>query len=277
MKKLLLTSALLLATTAQADISLTVAQSTPTSEDTGNEIRERDINFTGIVPVYATADKKNSFTAGLMLQSNVFKFDDANLPEVDLLKVKLPIGFTHVQSERLIWQATLLPGVHGESNDLSEGEYRVEGTAMAMLPRGDHVWVLGLGYGDVFGEPKVFAVMGAIWKPVEAVTLNLVLPALEADIKVSETFVLTGAIEPAGGQWIWKQGALGNQYEGDITLTGSRMGVGGEWSFAKGTWLTFRAGLESGREFEVKNAVTGQKATAELESSAFAQLGIEFK
>lgn len=257
-----------------AEISADISYSTPKEDDPGNEIDQCDIKFDYSQQLHQSTDAQYSLKGGLSIHSTSWTFDESRLGDVDLIKVKLPFTSTTVLANEKLFVATLTPGIHGDQDDLSSGDVRLEGQAYFILPRGKHKWMLGAGFSDIFGEPQLYPVVGDIWSVTEKLQLNIVFPALGATYTATPAFKYLLTIQPSGGSWSWEAKDLGvNSDESvDLDLKGIRTAIGAMWDVGDSNWLTLKLGIETNREIEIsKHSDASINQTLDLVDSWFVQ------
>ncbi|CBW25375.1 putative exported protein [Halobacteriovorax marinus SJ] len=261
---------------AAADISLDY--SVPQEDDKGNEITETNFAAKYTYVLGKSDSEKSTYTLGGDLRYTELKFDEPLLGKLKLLKVKIPVGGTHVLGKNILkW--TLTPGLHGQSDDfLSESEFRPEGNFIFIWPRTNLQWLLGAGFSDTFGETKIFPIFGVVWKLDEKSTLTLMFPQIKYEYLTEAKNKYNFTVAPAGAQWQWKAGQiLNNSEDVDVAISGIRFSVGGDFILNDSKYLYTNIGLVTNRKFEIhRHSNTSISGEQELVNSWFFQVGARF-
>jgi hypothetical protein len=193
-----------LACPAQVEFAASYLYSTPAKADPGNEITQEEAIIKIDTLLVNAAKSGFLLTAGFTFQEDKFSFDDPQLADVKVVKYKVPVTATFRFSDRTSLVAGLAPGLHGESGGVTRDDYRTEGQAFTIYRQTDHLqWLLGVGYGDYFGAPTFFPIMGFIWQSSDKLKWDLVFPMFSATYAASENLHLIASAKPAGGQWRW--------------------------------------------------------------------------
>ncbi|UXD88714.1 hypothetical protein [Thalassolituus hydrocarboniclasticus] len=246
--------------------------------DQGNEIDKNDLVVEYSRAIYVSDDKHSSMSLGIAVQDTNLYFDEAQLPDMDLVKIKLPLSGSQVLDSGSIVSWTLTPGLHGEADDLSEAESRLEGQAFYIKPSGNLRWVLGGGFGDQFGETKLFPVLGAIWTASAQTEVTLMFPSLKYKYTTEQKKAYSLSLVPVGSQWTWKAGDLGGNTEaGNVSVSGLKLSAGLDWPLANKQVISAELGRITEREFKItRQSDPSFNGTVELEDAWFAQLGWAF-
>lgn len=271
---LLAALSLTLSPAASAQFSASIARSTPAKSDPGNEITQTETRIEYRAPVL---EGGFNLTAGGALQENRWSFDEPALPAVDLLKIKIPLESRFKVMSDSLMSVTLIPGLHGETSQIGDGDFRLEGVLAVTTPHSPSLlWVYGLGWGDTLGKVRAFPVLGAIWRVSDRITVNTIMPKSEATYIATPTVRLKAELGAAGGQWRWTfRNNLGTDLDVDAELKGSRLALGADWDIAKGWTLSLMGGMETGRELTLTNrADSSRTASLELQDTRFLMVGI---
>jgi len=269
----------ILSSAAFAGFDMNVIKTKQNEDDPGNIIEQSIVNIEYKNLLFKAADSSYFVTIGGAIETTTWNFDSTKIDSLNFMKVKFPISTTMVLSNKKLFTATLIPGIHGDRDKISDGEARLEGQAMTIIPSGNHSWVLGAGFGDSFGETKFYPVIGSIWKVSNDLELNLVLPSLSATYNSSPTTKWLASIGPAGGSWqLTPENYPGIAGVADITVSGIRTGIGAAFEVAKNNWFTIKAGVDSGRNINIaSHANPSNEADLDLKNQWFVLLGYSSK
>ncbi len=258
-----------------ADISYTHAA--PLSDDPGNEITQEDVsaNYTQAIP--GISSKTNIYSAGVSVKYTHLDFDEPQLSSLELLKLEAPLQGTHILNKKMVtW--TLSPGIHGQANHIDESDFRIQGQTSVIFLRENLKWILGVGFGDTFGEVKAFPVLGAIWQINENSVLTLMFPQVKYEYTTESKTTYSFKIEPSGSQWQWQKGQILNStVDLDVTVSGIKSTVGVSRKVKEKLIVYSEAGVIANRKFEIfrhdNPSISGEQ---ELENTWVAQLGLKF-
>jgi len=264
--------------TVQAKVKASYTYAPQAEDDPGNEITQKDALLEASGQFYTADDKSSSYGAGVSIRSTTLKFDEPVIGDVDLLKLQVPItGLNKIFGDKLLNWA-IAPGFHGEQGSLVGADFRIQGQAAVIFPKeNNRQWIFGAAVGDQFGETMAFPIIGIIWTPSERSKLTAVVPLIRYDYKSTDTTTYNISVQPAGANWTWQKGAIGNTYEGNLILRGYRFTVGTDILIGEKAKLFMNAGIITGREIEIQRADKPSiNGTLELKDAWVFELGVEF-
>jgi hypothetical protein len=263
--------------TASAKVKVEVSRVAPAKSDPGNEITQDDVKIDFSHPFYQSENKMTSLEGGLSLKSTTLKFDAPQIGDVHLMKLEAPVSGTTIRSAQTVFNWTLSPGMHGETNDFSGAEFRVQGQGLFILPRGSKQWLLGLAYGEHFGKPQVVPVVGAIWQLSEKSQLTTLFPLLKYEYTAETKTKYNVSAQPVGAQWTWQKGAVGNTEAGNIELSGIQFSGGASAALTKHFTGFFSLGLVTNRKIKISRQSNASiNGSLDLKDAWLAQAGLEF-
>ena len=256
--------------------TLSYQHSAPAKSDPGNEIVQDDLQFETSIPVHISEDKKTIYSMGTTIKESHLAFDEPVFGDLDLYKVKFPISGTHVLKDCIAtW--TLVPGLHGDTNDPSDADQRVEGNVIIFAPSGSIQWAFGGGFGDDFGEVKAFPILGFIWQASPRSKLTALVPLVKYEYTNAAGNKYNVAVVPEGAEWTWKAGAVGNQYPANIALSGIKTTIGVDFLRGGNSYYFINAGIITNRKVEVSRADDPSvNGSLELQSVWVAQVGLRW-
>lgn len=245
----------------------------------GFEINQGNLAAEYSLPVYASEDHRKIISVGAAVQDTNITFDAGGVDDLNLAKLKLPITGNNVLESGKLVSWSIVPGLHGEVDELSDADVRVEGQAMVIIPSDSFKWVLGAGFGEQFGEPQAFPLFGAIWGSSPESQWTVMFPMVKYEHTLSTKSKYRITLAPDGAQWSWAANTLAdNTDQADVALSGIKLSGGFDWALSEGNTLSFDAGWVTQREFKVTNHEdTDRNVTIDLDDAWFFQVGWMFK
>lgn len=245
----------------------------------GEEINKGDFAAEYSLPVYASEDHRRSVSVGGAIQDTAITFDEAGVDDLDLIKIKFPVTGNNVLESGKIVSWSVVPGLHGEADELSDADFRIEGQAMMIIPTESRQWVVGLGYGESFGEPQIFPMFGTIWSNSPGTQWTLMFPMVQYEHASSEKSKYRITLAPDGAQWSWAANTLAdNTDQADISVSGISLSGGFDWALSGSSTIAFDAGWVINREITVTNHEDADRnVTIDLDDALYFKLGWKFK
>lgn len=245
----------------------------------GNEIDKQTISAGYSHLVHVSENKRNTLSLGGSLEGTNLTFDDSRLKDTDLLKIKAEGQGLHIFESGKLLSWTLSPGLHGQSGELSDANFRVEGQAMFILPSERRQWIIGAGFGDQFGKPTFFPVIGSIWSPSERSQWTLMFPMVEYQFTESKDMKYKISVVPDGAQWSWKENTISPDTEAsDLSLSGIRISAGIEKGVTETGAIAVDLGWVTQRKVEYsQHSDPDLNGSTDLEDAWFVQVGWKFK
>ncbi|MDF3129897.1 DUF6268 family outer membrane beta-barrel protein [Kiritimatiellaeota bacterium B1221] len=263
---------------AQVSTDYFYAQSA--ESDPGREFSQQEISLDLQVPFHISVDKETRkgyvLSGGFQFLLTRFSFAENDLDDVSLIKYKVPLSATLLTGEKLLITAQVTPGIHSEKGSADFDDYRTEGHLLTKYTQSPNLqWVLGVGYGDSFGDPSAFPIFGGIWQATDHLNLHLVFPKVEATYAVSDAFNINATAIPAGGQWYWNLDNEGVEESVDVEFIGGRVGLGMEWRVFEKWWIGLSGGMQTGQEATLsREEDPSQNKELVIENAWYAQIGI---
>ncbi|MFP6846261.1 MAG: DUF6268 family outer membrane beta-barrel protein [Thalassolituus sp.] len=244
----------------------------------GNKIDKQTLSASYSHLVHISENKRNTLSLGGGVEGTDLAFDDSRLRDTDLLKIKVETKGLHIFESGKLLSWTLTPGLHGQSSELSDANFRVEGQAMFILPSERRQWILGAGFGDQFGKPTFFPVIGSIWSPSERSQWTLMFPMVEYQFTESKNMKYKISVVPDGAQWSWKENTIASDTEAsDLSLSGIRISTGIERGVTETGAIAFDLGWVTQRKVEYsQHSDPDLNGSTDLEDAWFMQIGWKF-
>jgi hypothetical protein len=245
----------------------------PTGGEFEDDVSQHEIKVRGGAQLLSADDHGYDLFLGGGYQATIWSFDDSRLDELDLHKLTASLTGVFKASENILIKAEVKPGIHSDFEDVDEDDSRIEGSLVGTYVQSPELqWVLGVGFGEDFGDPAAFPIVGARWQATENLLARLVFPKPRVTYSLSDDLRIFMAAEPTGGQWNVGDEDVDRQV--DVELKGFRTGIGGEFQVCQGGWLHLMVGAETGRELQV--GIDEDDAfddEVEMEDTAFVQIG----
>jgi len=211
---------------------------------------------------------------GGAFQANVWDFDNSNIDDLDLYKVKVPVTGTFDAYEKTKVSVSLIPGIHSDFKKVTSDDFRLEGSAVGHYAASETLqYRLGLAYAEDLGDPQVFPVGGVIWQANEELRLDLVFPAPRITYALTSDLRFYLAGEMAGGEW----NVGDTDQDIDVRQEGFRVGVGAEYQVVDNGWLFASVGQEGNRTVSVAvndDTVVDEK---DIDDAVFVQIGFRLQ
>lgn len=252
-------------------LNTTYTYSEPSEGDFEDEVAQHEGKASVLLPVLTKEDYGFGLKVGGAVQANIWTFDNDEVDDFDLYKVKVPVVGSFQATEDIPLDVSLVPGIHSDFEDVDEDDFRLEGSVVGRYRYSETLrFVLGLAVGEEFGDPTVFPVGGVSWTATEALQLDLLFPSPKISYALSDALRVYVAGEPTGGQWNVGES---DEVQVDIEQKGYRLGAGAEWQVIEAGWLFAMAGAEGGRS--VSLAVDDDEIVDEedVDDAMFVQLG----
>ncbi len=261
-------------THAMAEFNTSYTGATPSDGELEDDVTQHEVKVEGSMNVMENEDTGFHLSVGAAFQANVWTFDDDRIKDIEMYKVKVPVGVGFKASERILMNVELAPGIHSDMENVDGDDFRLEGSVVGAYVQSPELqWVLGAAFTEEFGDPVLYPVIGARWQASDALLLNLVFPMPKVTYAVSDDLHLYLAGEPAGGDW-----NVGKQDEDagsvDVQVQGFRVGLGGEYQIVDGGWLYAMVGTEAARKIQI--GVNDEEVAdddVDLDDSVFVQVG----
>jgi hypothetical protein len=246
---------------------------TPTGGEFEDDVSQHEIKVHGGMKVLSADDHGYDLFLGGAYQANIWSFDDRRLDEIDLHKLTASLVGVFKASDNIRIRAEVKPGIHSDFEDVDGDDFRLEGSLVGSYIQSRELqWVLGVAFGEDFGDPVAFPIVGARWQATENLLAELIFPKPRVTYSLSDDLRIFAAGEPTGGQW--NVGDEDTDRQVDVELKGFRAGIGGEFQVCQGGWLHLMVGAETGRELQV--GIDEDDAfddAVEIEDGAFVQIG----
>jgi len=237
-----------LAVQASERLNTTYTYLTPSDGEFEDEVEQHEFKIEGVLPVMSADEYGFDLAVGAAYQANVWTFDNNRFDDLDLHKIKVPIAATFQATDEIPVRATLTPGIHSDFEDVDDEDFRLEGSVVGSYRYSEVMkFVLGVGFGEEFGDPEAFPIGGVSWQATDELKVDLFFPKPKISYSIHEDLRLYAAGEPAGGEWNVGEG----DREFDVQQKGYRFGVGVEYQVADDGWLYAMVGGEWGREVSV--------------------------
>ncbi len=259
---------------AEQDLDIYYTYSTPSEGELDGKAEQHEITAEGMLKILSDSESSFDVSIGAAVQANSWKFDDEKFDDIDLYKVKLPMMVDFQARQNFLVSVGLTPGIHSDFEDVDEEDIRLAGAVLGTYVQSRELqWVIGVAFGEEFGDPTVYPVLGVNWQATEQLLLELILPSPKVSYAFSEEFRVFAAGEPTGGEW-----NVGDERSVDIQQKGMRVGLGAECQVVEGGWLYALVGVEVDRELQL--AEDGEELLAdevELDDQSFVQVGFRIR
>lgn len=268
---------LVLAAPAYASVNASYTYVEPTSSDPGQEVIRREAEFNAVHNVYVTADNKSSYAVGVSLLDTRLDFDEPTLNKVELLKVKLPFSGAHNLNDHHNLSWNLTPGMHGEKDEFSDAQFRLEGQVMAIYGGGSLKAIYGAGVSDQLGKLQPFPLIGMNWQANAKSSVTVMFPLIKYEYTTEKQNKYNFRIQPTGAQWTWQPEDINSKDPGNILIKGTLFAVGGDFKINDSLRGFTSVGLIVNRRFEVTNQNDSSRhAGVNLKNAWSLQAGISF-
>jgi hypothetical protein len=245
--------------------------SVPSEGDFEDEVSQHEVKVEGHMPVLSEADAGFNLSIGAFYQLNVWTFDDSNIDDFDLHKIKVPIGASFAASEDVRVNLSLLPGLNSDMEEIDGDDFRLDASAAGTYIYSPTLqFVAGVAYGEEFGDPELYPIGGVIWQATDQLGLRLVFPTPKVTYAASEDLNLFIMGEPTGGEWNVE---VNDRDQVDIQQIGFRIGIGAEYQVVEDGWLYAMVGAEGGREISVAENEKAVVDELDQDDNAFFQFG----
>jgi hypothetical protein len=181
--------------------------------------------------------------AGWAGQTRLDFEDYPGLGTEDLRGAAFVLAADRPATNRWGWSAVAMPGYYGEARFMAQALARCRLSAAWRVE-------LGAAWDDAFGDPQLFPVGGAVWRPADEFAVQLRFPAPALNWAPTENLGLAAFLRPAGDRWV-------DHDDGDewvFVLEGWRAGLGLEHRVWKRLRLRLAGGAEFERRYEAERA-----------------------
>ena len=253
--------------------------SAPVKNDPGNEITQDEATARALFDVVPFGASRWGVAAGGSFRLNVWNFDDADVPDIDLYKLTVPVRLTAFASQRFGGVLTLEPGLHTDFDNVEAEDIRLEGSLLGIWIASPSVQVVaGAAYADELGKVQAIPVLGVVWDVTAQLHVEAIFPSLVTTYGFAERWRARAALLAAGGEWDWNFQQPTQQVEIDAQLQAYRAEAGIDRLVASDCWLSFKFGYEFARELTIERADgLGSESKLDLVDSAYGALAFTGK
>jgi hypothetical protein len=253
--------------------------SAPVKNDPGNEITQDEATARALFDVVPFGASRWGVAAGGSFQLNVWNFDEADVPDIDLYKLTVPVRLTAFPSQRFGGVLTLEPGLHTDFDNVETEDIRLEGSLLGIWIAAPTLQVVaGMAYADDLGKAQVISVFGVVWDASDRLHIEAIFPSLVTTYGFAERWRARAALLAAGGEWDWNLQLQSQQIAIDAQLQAYRAETGIDRQVASASWLSFKIGYEFARELTIKPANgSGPDSKLDLVDSAYFALAFTGK
>ncbi len=257
-------------TLASDRLSTSYTYAAPSDGKFEDEVAQHEFKIGGSMLALDPAEYTLPLWIGGAYQANVWTFDNDQIDDFDLHKLKVSLATAFQATEEIPVKVKLVPGIHSDMEDIDSDDFRLEGSVVGSYQYSDVVkFVFGAGFGEEFGDPQAFPIGGVKWRATDELQVDLLFPKPRITYAYSDELQFFAAGEPAGGEW--NVGEDNRQF--DVQQRGYRLGVGAEYQVAEGGWLYAMVGAEGGREISVAVDESEVVDEEDLDDNAFFQIG----
>lgn len=263
---------------AGEELHLIYTYTEPSEGDLEDEVELSEVKAGAEMQVMHADDAGLDLFLGLDFQANIWSFDDDRIDDIEMYKLMIPVTVGFKAADNIMMQVEVAPGIHSDWENVDSDDFRVDGKVVGSYIQSSQLqYVLGVGFGEDFGDVAAYPIVGARWQATEELMLDLIFPAPKATYAFSSDFRVFLAGEPTGGEW-----NVGEQDDDeddvDISVKGYRVGLGAEYQVIEDGWLFAMAGAEGGRELQI--GVNDDEVfddDVDLDDCSFIQIGFRLQ
>lgn len=261
-------------TQAATPVNVSYTYLEPSEGNFEDKIEQHEFKAGASMTVLSGDEYVPQLDVGGAFQANVWDFDNNNIDDLDLYKVKLPVTGTFDAYENTTVSVSLTPGIHSDFKKVTSDDFRLEALAVGNYTASETLkYRLGLAYAEDLGDPQVFPVGGVIWQATEELRLDLVFPAPRITYALTSDLRFYVAGEMAGGEW----NVGDTDQDIDVRQEGFRLGAGAEFQVVENGWLFATVGQEVNRTVSVAvndDTVVDEK---DIDDAVFVQIGFRLQ
>lgn len=253
---------------------ITYTYSSPSQGDYKGEASQHEVKAAVLLPIADSVGPGVKVTLNPFFQGNFWRFTDSDYKELNLYKINLPVGLGYRVSDKVFTNLEVIFGLHSDLKKVNNDDFRREGAltgTYVMNP--ETMIILGLAYGDEFGDPRLYPVGGIKWQPSNVLTLDILFPKPRISYAMNPDLRLFVAGEPAGGQWNIRE----DGEDWDLQFKGFRVGTGTEYQAVSRGWLFAMVGIETNRELQFVQHGHDVGDPTDLDDNYFIQVGFRIQ
>ena len=231
---------------------------------------------------------RQSLEKGDLYYQGRYEYRDVNISStgndtLNLHTIAFAVKYV-LKSENLVQVVNVEPGIYSNMKSITKEDL---GLALRYTARYTHssqwssIW--GLGSDRQFGAPRVYPIIGGIYKPSDHLRLAISFPKSQLDFHFSKNWNLYSQLQPIGNQWNVNESTeqyslITTQPQGsvDFVASGYEAILGIETRLSQRFWIGIEAGYLFNRSYELKDE-GDLDFTLDLENTAMAGLSLSMR
>ncbi len=199
----------------------------------------------------------------------------------------IALGFSYIDRPEgnSLWTHTYLvePGIYSDFDSVDGDDWGIAARYSALYaPEGDWRYVMGIGVGRQFGDPRFYPIGGGIYQPNVDFMLTLAFPSTIMQYRFDPKWELYSYLRPIGNQWnvsnVVPDEVEAIQPEGsvDFVATGWNLSLGIDRKITERLWLGAELGRLMAQEYKFENEA-GNKLRVDIKDRFNIALALKWK
>ncbi|NRB41017.1 MAG: hypothetical protein HRU20_21525 [Pseudomonadales bacterium] len=241
-----------------AEIKLTHAAKADVDTDVENDIQVQSTAFE-LKSIFAKQDVGDDVL--LYRLRYEYREIDVSEPQIGTQELhNLAVSMEYIQRRDKWTHVYLLePGIYSDLDSISSDDLGLTARYTSLYHASDDWdYLMGLGAGRQFGEPRFYPLLGAIYHPSENFVFSITFPAMGLSYQFNPEWIFYSYLKPIGSQWnvsnvVPLEAGFDAEGSVDFVAIGYQGVVGLERKVSKRLWCGFEIGQLFNQEYQFKD------------------------